>query len=46
MYPTYDFSGKVAFVTGASSGMGLSAARASAQSGAAVATPPSTACSV
>ncbi|MCP2323936.1 NAD(P)-dependent dehydrogenase (short-subunit alcohol dehydrogenase family) [Hamadaea flava] len=37
MNPTYDFSGKVAFVTGASSGMGLSTARAFAQSGAAVA---------
>ncbi|MFU8874581.1 glucose 1-dehydrogenase [Micromonospora sp. SL4-19] len=37
MNPTYDFSGKVAFVTGASSGMGLSTARAFAQAGAAVA---------
>ncbi|MFF1453624.1 SDR family NAD(P)-dependent oxidoreductase [Streptomyces sp. NPDC058274] len=37
MNPTYDFSGQVAFVTGASSGMGLATARAFAQSGAAVA---------
>lgn len=37
MNPTYDFAGKVAFVTGASSGMGLATARAFAQSGAAVA---------
>ncbi|MFJ2094640.1 SDR family NAD(P)-dependent oxidoreductase [Streptomyces sp. NPDC087901] len=37
MNPTYDFTGQVAFVTGASSGMGLAAARAFAQSGAAVA---------
>ncbi len=37
MNPTYDFTGKVAFVTGASSGMGLAAARAFAASGAAVA---------
>lgn len=37
MNPTYDFAGEVAFVTGASSGMGLSTARAFAQSGAAVA---------
>lgn len=37
MNPTYDFSGQVAFVTGASSGMGLAAARAFAESGAAVA---------
>lgn len=34
--PTYDFTGKVAFVTGASSGMGLATARAFAQAGAAV----------
>jgi NAD(P)-dependent dehydrogenase (short-subunit alcohol dehydrogenase family) len=34
---TYDFSGKVAFVTGASAGMGAAAARAFAQAGAAVA---------
>jgi NAD(P)-dependent dehydrogenase (short-subunit alcohol dehydrogenase family) len=34
--PTYDFTGQVAFVTGASSGMGLAAARAFAESGAAV----------
>ncbi len=37
MNPTYDFAGQVAFVTGASSGMGLAAARAFAESGAAVA---------
>ncbi|MFJ8762782.1 SDR family NAD(P)-dependent oxidoreductase [Streptomyces cyaneofuscatus] len=36
MYPTYDFTGQVAFVTGASSGMGLATARAFAQAGAAV----------
>lgn len=36
MNPTYDFAGQVAFVTGASSGMGLAAARAFAESGAAV----------
>jgi len=35
--PTYDFTGQVAFVTGAGSGMGLAAARAFAASGAAVA---------
>ncbi|MCX4768205.1 SDR family NAD(P)-dependent oxidoreductase [Streptomyces sp. NBC_01285] len=35
-YPTYDFTGQVAFVTGASSGMGLAAARAFAEAGAAV----------
>jgi NAD(P)-dependent dehydrogenase (short-subunit alcohol dehydrogenase family) len=34
--PTYDFSGSVAFVTGASSGMGLATARAFAEAGAAV----------
>jgi NAD(P)-dependent dehydrogenase (short-subunit alcohol dehydrogenase family) len=34
--PTYDFTGQVAFVTGAASGMGLSAARAFVQAGAAV----------
>lgn len=34
--PTYDFSGRVAFVTGASSGMGLATARAFADAGAAV----------
>ncbi|MFC5673672.1 SDR family NAD(P)-dependent oxidoreductase [Streptomyces incanus] len=37
MNPTYDFAGRVAFVTGASSGMGLATARAFAASGAAVA---------
>ncbi|UGQ11078.1 SDR family oxidoreductase [Yinghuangia sp. ASG 101] len=37
MNPTYDFTGQVAFVTGASSGMGLAAVRAFAASGAAVA---------
>src|SRR4051794_14957743 len=36
MNPTYDFAGQVALVTGASSGMGLAAARAYAESGAAV----------
>ncbi|MFB4304421.1 SDR family NAD(P)-dependent oxidoreductase [Actinomadura sp. NTSP31] len=36
MSPTYDFTGQVAFVTGASSGMGLATARAFAASGAAV----------
>jgi len=36
MNPTYDFSGRVAFVTGASSGMGLATARAFAEAGAAV----------
>jgi NAD(P)-dependent dehydrogenase (short-subunit alcohol dehydrogenase family) len=35
--PTYDFGGHVAFVTGASSGMGLATARAFAEQGAAVA---------
>jgi len=34
--PTYDFSGRVAFVTGAGSGMGLATARAFAEAGAAV----------
>lgn len=37
MNPTYDFTGQVAFVTGASSGMGLATACAFAASGAAVA---------
>ncbi|MDT3399520.1 glucose 1-dehydrogenase [Streptomyces sp. B1866] len=37
MNPTYDFTGQVALVTGASSGMGLATARAFAASGAAVA---------
>ena len=36
MNPTYDFSGQVAFVTGAGAGMGLATARAFAASGAAV----------
>ena len=36
MNPTYDFTGRVAFVTGASSGMGLATARAFAESSAAV----------
>ncbi|MET8403886.1 glucose 1-dehydrogenase [Streptomyces sp900116325] len=37
MNPTYDFTGQVAFVTGASSGMGLATARAFAEAGAALA---------
>ena len=36
MNPTYDFTGHVALVTGASSGMGLATAQAFAESGAAV----------
>lgn len=36
MNPTYDFTGQVALVTGAASGMGLATARAFARSGAAV----------
>jgi NAD(P)-dependent dehydrogenase (short-subunit alcohol dehydrogenase family) len=36
MNPMYDFTGQVALVTGASSGMGLAAARAYAEAGAAV----------
>jgi NAD(P)-dependent dehydrogenase (short-subunit alcohol dehydrogenase family) len=37
MNPVYDFRGQVAFVTGASSGIGLASARAFAEAGAAVA---------
>ena len=37
MNPTYDFSGQVALVTGAGSGMGLATTRAFAEAGAAVA---------
>ncbi|MDT0392911.1 SDR family NAD(P)-dependent oxidoreductase [Streptomyces dubilierae] len=37
MNPTYDFTGQGAFITGASSGMGLATARAFAAAGAAVA---------
>ncbi|MBB6242398.1 SDR family oxidoreductase [Rhodanobacter sp. MP1X3] len=37
MNPTYDFNGQVALVTGASTGMGFAAAKAFAESGAAVA---------
>jgi NAD(P)-dependent dehydrogenase (short-subunit alcohol dehydrogenase family) len=37
MNPTYDFTGQVALVTGAASGMGLATAQAFAESGAAVA---------
>ena len=36
MNPTYEFSGRVAFVTRASSGMGLATARATVEAGAAV----------
>src|SRR4051812_33181063 len=36
MNPSYDFTGRVAFVTGAGSGMGLATARAFAEAGAAV----------
>jgi len=36
MNPTYDFTGQVAVVTGASSGMGLATAQAFAEAGAAV----------
>lgn len=34
--PTYDFTGQVALVTGAASGMGLATARAFAEAGASV----------
>jgi NAD(P)-dependent dehydrogenase (short-subunit alcohol dehydrogenase family) len=37
MNPTYDFTGQVALVTGAASGMGLATAQAFAEAGAAVA---------
>lgn len=36
MNPSYDFTGRVAFITGASSGMGLAAVWAFAEAGAAV----------
>src|SRR5437588_1467585 len=36
VHPSYDFTGRAAFVTGASSGMGLATARAFAEAGAAV----------
>jgi NAD(P)-dependent dehydrogenase (short-subunit alcohol dehydrogenase family) len=36
MNPTYDFTGKIALVTGASAGIGLAAAKAYAEAGAAV----------
>jgi NAD(P)-dependent dehydrogenase (short-subunit alcohol dehydrogenase family) len=36
MNPSYDFTGQVALVTGASSGMGLATARAFPEAGAAV----------
>lgn len=36
LMPTYDFTGRVAFITGASAGMGAAAARAFARTGAAV----------
>jgi hypothetical protein len=40
--PTYDFTGQVALVTGASSGMGLATAQAFAQAGAGWCRPTST----
>jgi NAD(P)-dependent dehydrogenase (short-subunit alcohol dehydrogenase family) len=42
MNPSYDFTGQVALVTGASSGMGLATVQAFAEAGAAVTWPMST----
>jgi NAD(P)-dependent dehydrogenase (short-subunit alcohol dehydrogenase family) len=42
MNPSYDFTGQVALVTGASSGMGLATAQAFAESGAAMVPRPPT----